>query len=822
MPAQIIDVTREVSTRRTSDELQPEYRFHIRSTDGSVGAAVSAELSPPAELKGVELRSDNPDPDVITVVVYDPDAMIESYLENVRQHAGQVDAIVTSVTAHVIGYFIEDVTHGRTTAEVWRGQPVDPSTAAAWAGQLLALATRDPLLPRGPMSELSSYEVAEASWQVIAPGNYAKPTPEGLRDLFGSAWSTARTWEKSDPERAAEVEHRMINLLAKDAADSGLPLHFDPQHGVVNAMLEPPIDEFGGIQTDPIELGSIQTSPPPAMRSEAGVTASPIQAYDLLGIPALVRGAGKLAGKLLLSAGEHVAAKFETEAAGHVADLADGIVTPTASEAQAAVEHGPAALGSVTSRPPSAPPFDEADIDQLVGRLDNPGQLEPPQFAMSGPVGPDVVNPATGRVEPASGLSNMTFPKFPKDEHFDATKIGFHSKAYFQDISDVRPIDAFPTGPHPELPATPGAPVPPTEVKVTGPSPGNSQLRPVISSETGGNVEVRLHDANPKAPEGSFSHDNPTVEVNTPGNKEEAHKFSWPGQPVDAAAGERADIQSTLAADGQPTSSRYRTADDEWLRLATDAEEQAYAEGHPRPPGVATPEQNASAHYPVYGEPVDLGGGPSNPGGTPAPADAPTGPDVPPAASHGAGSGTAGEPTPDSGDVSRPGAGPEQTSQPAMTDPPVPATTQAQPVIDAPDGIPDRSPAPASDQPLAARYGHDPHSGAAAGPDDPGHTAATLGPLAPAGHHADQGAAASMLDPAHHAVTYGPPAPAGHHADQGAAASMLDPAHHDQSQSAAQQLSLQMYQQAQHVDQQTQHVHEPAHQQAYDHGGHGE
>ena len=36
-----------------------------------------------------------------------------------------------------------------------------------------------------------------------------------------------------------------------------------------------------------------------------------------------------------------------------------------------------------------------------------------------------------------------------------------------------------------------------------------------------------------------------------------------------------------------------------------------------------------------------------------------------------------------------------------------------------------------------------------------------------------------------------------------------------QFQNAAQQLSLQMYQQAQHV-------HEPAHQQAYDPGGHGE
>jgi hypothetical protein len=121
----------------------------------------------------------------------------------------------------------------------------------------------------------------------------------------------------------------------------------------------------------------------------------------------------------------------------------------------------------------------------------------------------------------------------------------------------------------------------------------------------------------------------------------------------------------------------------------------------------------------------------------------------------------------------------------------------------------------------AAPAGGDAHHGAAAAPDDPAHHAVMFGPPAPAGHHADQGAAASLLDPAHHAVMFGPPAPAGHHADQGAAASQFD-ASHGQSQNAAQQLSLQMYQQAQHVDQQTQHVHEPAHQQAYDHGGHGE
>ena len=120
-----------------------------------------------------------------------------------------------------------------------------------------------------------------------------------------------------------------------------------------------------------------------------------------------------------------------------------------------------------------------------------------------------------------------------------------------------------------------------------------------------------------------------------------------------------------------------------------------------------------------------------------------------------------------------------------------------------------------------APAGHHADQGAAACPYDPGHTAVTFGPPAPAGHHADQGAAAGPYDPGHTAVTFGPPAPAGHHADQGAAAGPYDPSH-GQSQNTAQQLSLQMYQQAQHVDQQTQHVHEPAHQQAYDPGGHGE
>jgi Holliday junction resolvase-like predicted endonuclease len=327
MSAQIIDVTRGLTHKRL--EPQPEYIFHIGSTDGSSGAAISAELSRLAELKGVELRSDHPNPDVLTVVVDDPDAMIGSYLDSVRQHGGIADAVVTSLAAQVVGYFIDDVTHDRTNAEVFSTHPVDPATAAAWADQLLALATRDPLLPHGQVSDLSSYEVAKASWQVISPSNYMAPTPEGLRDLFGSAWRTARSWELSDPGRAAEVERRMVDLLGKDYADSEVQLDFDPQRGEVLALLP-------GVGA--IDVGSIEIGPPPAVRSESGAPTSWIQADDLLGIPAIVRGSGKL----LLSAGEHLASKIGREVAAPLAaDLADGIVARGVSEAgEAGVARG--------------------------------------------------------------------------------------------------------------------------------------------------------------------------------------------------------------------------------------------------------------------------------------------------------------------------------------------------------------------------------------------------------------------------------------------------------------------------------------------------
>jgi hypothetical protein len=268
-----------------------------------------------------------------------------------------------------------------------------------------------------------------------------------------------------------------------------------------------------------------------------------------------------------------------------------------------------AALSGMPQREATPADFTDADIDALVSRLDNPGQLETPTFAMAGPVGPDTVNPVTGRVEPEFGLSNMTI----EGQNVNPNQIGYHENAYFQGVGDVREIDAFPTGTSPELPPAPGEPpVPETRLRVTDPSPAQGQPRPVLYQETGGNVEVRYHGPNPNAPEGSFSQTNPTVQVNTPNER-----FPWAGEPVDTEAGQRANISSTAPPGDVPTVGRYRTADGEWLRLPTRDQVAAYEAGQPMPPGVATPEQVASAHYPVYGEPSGTPGGPTGSGGPP-------------------------------------------------------------------------------------------------------------------------------------------------------------------------------------------------------------
>jgi hypothetical protein len=252
------------------------------------------------------------------------------------------------------------------------------------------------------------------------------------------------------------------------------------------------------------------------------------------------------------------------------------------------------AVGTPPQRETTPADFTDADIDALVGRLDHPEQLETPMFASAHPVGPDVVNPVTGQVEPAFGLSNMTI----EGQNVNPNQIGYHENMYFRGVGDVREIDAFPTGPNPELPPAGAEPstVPPTTVRITGPSPGPNQPRPVLSETTGGFAEQRYHGPNPGAPEGTFSHDNPTVQVDTPGSN-----YPWEGQPVDTSAGQRANVRPG------PNTALYRTAEGEWVRMPD-----------------ATPAQRASAHYPVYGEPTPLvepptGGGasPGGGGGTP-------------------------------------------------------------------------------------------------------------------------------------------------------------------------------------------------------------
>jgi hypothetical protein len=261
--------------------------------------------------------------------------------------------------------------------------------------------------------------------------------------------------------------------------------------------------------------------------------------------------------------------------------------SPFANLSDAEIEQ---AVGAPPRREPTPADFTDGDIDALVGRLDHPERLAPPEFAAAYPAGPDVVNPVTGRVEPGVGLSNLTI----EGQNTNPNQIGYHENAYFQGVKDVREIDAFPTGPRPELPpaAQPTNPVPETTVQIKGPSPGPNQPRPVLAESTGGNLEVRYHGPNPGAPEGTFSQENPTVQINTPNPR--GRNDPWAGQPVNEAAGQRAVVPHN-----DPNTGLYRTADGEWVRIPD-----------------ATPAQRAAAHYPVYGEPP-VGGAPPTGGGTP-------------------------------------------------------------------------------------------------------------------------------------------------------------------------------------------------------------
>jgi hypothetical protein len=59
--------------------------------------------------------------------------------------------------------------------------------------------------------------------------------------------------------------------------------------------------------------------------------------------------------------------------------------------------------------------------------------------------------------------------------------------------------------------------------------------------------------------------------------------------------------------DGLPTTRRYRTDEDDWLRLPSPNQADAYNQGQPMPPGVATPDEVESLHYAVHDDDDDDG-----------------------------------------------------------------------------------------------------------------------------------------------------------------------------------------------------------------------
>lgn len=255
-----------------------------------------------------------------------------------------------------------------------------------------------------------------------------------------------------------------------------------------------------------------------------------------------------------------------------------------------------AAPGEVTSPMRDAT---EADIDSALASLDRPETIDA-AFAFAGPVAPDGQR---------GGLVGMTI----EGQNTNPSQIAYHENMYFEGISGAREIphtlDAdghivapqFPSGPSPQLPpAQPGEmAAPQTTVREQGPSPGPNQPRPVIGTTTGGHVEVRYHSANPGAPPGSHSHDNPSVQVNTPSSR-----FPWADNQT-VPPGHRTQVRNPPQHQGPPNTERYRTPEGQWLRI-----------------DEMTPEQIASAHYPVSGGPRGGGvppGSGSPPPGSPGP-----------------------------------------------------------------------------------------------------------------------------------------------------------------------------------------------------------
>jgi hypothetical protein len=168
-------------------------------------------------------------------------------------------------------------------------------------------------------------------------------------------------------------------------------------------------------------------------------------------------------------------------------------------------------------------------------------------------------------------------------------QISYNVDHYMSDVSSVRIANASdvpmgaPRGPGgsviPEGVGVEAQPVPETALATANDTPVlNANGEPIGNQ----NVEVRYHSANPGAPEGSASHDNPSVQVNTPSDR-----FGWGGDRSIAVEGDQG---------------RYLTPDGRWVtmdRQTPQADKAAAHFGTGEPSGMRietegqpTPESN--------------------------------------------------------------------------------------------------------------------------------------------------------------------------------------------------------------------------------------
>jgi len=220
----------------------------------------------------------------------------------------------------------------------------------------------------------------------------------------------------------------------------------------------------------------------------------------------------------------------------------------------------------------SLPDISDADIDNLVGNIETDARAD---TYVELPAGPDVVpldanlqpirNPSTGEpvVAPASGVQNIETRTSDNPK-----QISFHEDITVTGVEGVRIAehgDVQSLGPRDRT----------SEMQSVIPS--QSELPSVIASDpvplhgtTGQprDLQVRTHSANPNAPEGSYSQNNPTLQVNTHEGKQ-----------------------------------RYLTPDGRWIRM--------------NDPNI-TDADRAAVHFPVGGRDTGSGGGPG--GSTPSPA----------------------------------------------------------------------------------------------------------------------------------------------------------------------------------------------------------